>query len=468
VKRIVIGLLIGILFLTACGGTPSQTQSTIVPVSRTSTPTFLPTSTQTSIPSATPTASITPLPTIPTFTPTFDAPTILTVTPAPKAECPREDLSLKPNFNFLNNSLSKINDVTDPILNYLNDGGAPNSAVEVLQNIFKNKHIIYFEDVTGDSIPELISDDPFLWIAGCNAGKYKVMYFNSEAGDVENLATVTDLNLDGVKEIVFYDTVLYAAATFYRILEWDGNNFSDLLSNNGNIEAGGPFAEVHFINSDGGGVEKLIIDIGIRGNNENLINGPLRRIYQTYTWDGYNYIISQSEFSAPEYRFQAIQDADHEVLNGRFDKALTLYQESIQSSRLNWWSKTRHEYNVALGTSGTVLPTPFPDPTEYPRLAAYAYYRIMLLHLIQNNESDATTVYNTLREKFGNDQYGHPYVEMATAFWEAYQSTHKMYDGCAAAIQYAAEHPEILTPLGSDYHGAQSHTYVPADICPFR
>ncbi|HEX9387848.1 MAG TPA: hypothetical protein VF918_16110, partial [Anaerolineales bacterium] len=60
------------------------------------------------------------------------------------------------------------------------------------------------------------------------------------------------------------------------------------------------------------------------------------------------------------------------------------------------------------------------------------------------------------------------YVEMATAFWDAYQSTHKMYDGCAAAIQYAVEHPEILIPLGSDYHGSQSHTYVPADVCPFR
>ena len=39
---------------------------------------------------------------------------------------------------------------------------------------------------------------------------------------------------------------------------------------------------------------------------------------------------------------------------------------------------------------------------------------------------------------------------------------------CAAAIGYAAAHPQILTPLGSDYHGAQSHRYVPADVCPFR
>jgi hypothetical protein len=92
----------------------------------------------------------------------------------------------------------------------------------------------------------------------------------------------------------------------------------------------------------------------------------------------------------------------------------------------------------------------------------------MLLHLVQNHEPEATTVYNTLQQKFSNDTYGSPYVEMATAFWNAYQSTHKTYDGCAAAIQYAAEHPEILIPLGSDYHGWQSHTYVPADVCPFR
>jgi len=49
-----------------------------------------------------------------------------------------------------------------------------------------------------------------------------------------------------------------------------------------------------------------------------------------------------------------------------------------------------------------------------------------------------------------------------------FTSTQKMYDGCAAAIQYAVEHPEILTPLGSDYHGWQSHIYRPADVCPFR
>lgn len=27
---------------------------------------------------------------------------------------------------------------------------------------------------------------------------------------------------------------------------------------------------------------------------------------------------------------------------------------------------------------------------------------------------------------------------------------------------------DILIPFGSDYHGWQSHTYVPADVRPFR
>lgn len=73
----------------------------------------------------------------------------------------------------------------------------------------------------------------------------------------------------------------------------------------------------------------------------------------------------------------------------------------------------------------------------------------------------------TGRTNIWNDLFDQPYVEVATAYWDAYQCTHKIYDGCAA-IQFAAEHPEILIPLGSSYHGSQSHTYVPADVCPFR
>jgi hypothetical protein len=162
-----------------------------------------------------------------------------------------------------------------------------------------------------------------------------------------------------------------------------------------------------------------------------------------------------------------------ETTLGAYPTALNLDKQVIFRDGLDWWSRERQEYeNAVVQAPWTHEPIPSVKPsedeTEYPRLAAYACYRIVLLHIVQGHQSDAGTVYKTLQQKFGDDPYGRPYFEMATNFWNTYQSTHRMYESCAAAIRYAAEHPEILIPLGSDYHGWQSHLYVPADVCPFR
>ena len=201
---------------------------------------------------------------------------------------------------------------------------------------------------------------------------------------------------------------------------------------------------------------------------------PWRFKTVVYSWDGNLYSESYVSFDEAQYRFQAVQDADRELLFGNLDTALAYYQDAISNEKLEWWARERRDYEVKVfyDSYKLVTPTPLPYPeedfTEYPRLAAYAYYRIMLLHLVQGQEAEAASTYQTLQEKFGTDPYAAPYVEMASAFWESYQSTQKMYDGCAAAIQFAVEHPEILIPLGSDYHGWQSHIYEPADVCPFR
>jgi hypothetical protein len=225
-------------------------------------------------------------------------------------------------------------------------------------------------------------------------------------------------------------------------------------------------------------VNELILDSGIMSWLTYSDALPWRNKRTYYQWNGKNYAPTYHEFTIPEFRFQAIQDGDLAVSQSEFTKALSLYQDAIFSDKLKYYSVDIRENlqinwirQFEMAQSGNIEPTltPYPnDLTEYPRLAAYAYYRIMLLHLLQGHESDASIVYNILQEKFSNDPYGHPYAEMATAFWNAYQSTHKMYAGCAAAIQYAAEHPDILTPLGSDYHGWQSHIYKPEDVCPFR
>jgi hypothetical protein len=196
----------------------------------------------------------------------------------------------------------------------------------------------------------------------------------------------------------------------------------------------------------------------------------LRALNYIYSWNGENFVFTSEEFEPPQYRFQAIQDGDFKALLRQYDDALLLYQNAIFSKKLDWWSSAQYDFlKSKYNNSNITLPAPpTEEPSEYPRLAAYAYYRILLLHILQGHESDAATVYKTLQQKFGNDPYGKPYVEMATTYWEAYQATHKMYDSCAAAIQYAGQHSETLVPLGSDYHGSQSHTYFLAHVCPFR
>lgn len=258
------------------------------------------------------------------------------------------------------------------------------------------------------------------------------------------------------------------------ILEWDGKAFHNLSPN--------------LVQHD---VENVIIEKSDVDNSIELqlvIGGqhwsccypnqfPLREFTDTYKWSNVTLEQYKRQFNKPEFRFQATQDGDMETSSGNYDDAKNLYQKAISNAALDWWSKERAEFTNMYFRSGHPETNPTPPPVElddkaikyeYNSIAAYAHYRIMLLDLVQGQESEAFATYQTLQDIFGKDPYGSPYVAMATSFWNAYQTNHKMYDGCAAAIQYAAEHPEILIPLGSDYHGSQSHTYIPSDVCPFR
>jgi len=478
-KRIIMGLLSGILFLSACGQTPSATQSIPTPVveQSTGTPSSIRTSTQTFIPSPTLTASITPLPTIPTFTPTFDVSTIVTVTPAQKAECPKIDLTISVE-DYLPEKLEYPSpDTTAKILDFLNIGGDGQALIARLKQIYPEggdyRGGYAFRDATGNQVPEFIFVEINYFgkpiVFSCQNGRFEQLFVLSGDYDFWDYTfEIDDLVKDGIPKIIVTGTggVSFPQSKIY-IYEWDGQTFQ-ILSTVGMLA----LRRIEIIDLDGNGTKEILFS----GDNPGCLSCsnflPQRERTITFEWNGKVFAETSNEFTSPEYRFQAIQDSDTFVYFGKLDKAISLYSEVIANEKLEWWSPERFAYEQDASYRWIPGVTPVPEPTidttEYPRLAAYAYYRIMLLHLVQNPESDATTTYNTLQEKFGNDPYGHPYVEMASAFWEAYQSTQRMYDGCAAAIQYTVEHPELLTPLGSDYHGAQSHTYVPADVCPFR
>ena len=472
------------LTLSACGTASTQ----LAPPAQTGTPTVTPTATQT------PTSTITPLPTIPTFTPTFDVSSIVTVTPAEKAVCPKEDFAIVPIF--LNQCKdAHCNDPDDllasPLLNYLNAGGTVQElAVKLEEHHWLNSpgrfgeisEALQVTDLTGDGVQE-IAFVHFLWegliVYGCHQGKYEILFTKRPDIFAQGLR-IQDLNANGIPEIILDEPNRgYTAAI--SIYEWDGDSFVSLVRafDNGyeqeEFVAPNIVQSISYIEKEKNGTIEIVISQGEPAKIDFVAKGlPWRDKTTTLSWNGKNFVITNNEYTDPEYRFQTIQDADTAVSEQKYGRAIGLYKQTISNEGLEWFSIDRKLYLKNLKfreyspDSFTPAPSPSIDPAEYPSLAAYAYYRIILLHLVQGQEAEAASTYQTLQDTFGTDPYASPYVEMATEFWEAYQSTHKMYDGCATAIQYAVEHPQILTPLGSYYHGSQSHTYVPADVCPFR
>jgi hypothetical protein len=420
------------------------------------------------------TVSPTPLPDIPTFTPTFDVRTIITATPAPKAECPIVDPSLKADFyvpsvpDCLATDMCIFGGTDKTILNFLNSGGNPKAAISHLRTADNGNYETYaYQDVTNDSIPDLIFIDfgmqKQLHVLYCSTGQYKSFSTETVPFDFDpafDKPVIADLNQNHLPEILFYHGAGVACCKI-SILEWNGTTFEDLSP--------GVFSQipVKIEDIDKNGTKEMV-----GGANTETYPVGLNRFDTTvFSWNGNTYELTKEIFSQPIFRVQAVYDGDWETLNKEYDKALSSYQTAIDDLTLESWSEARSLYEQRKWESHSNLasePTPLPDPVEYPHLAAYAYYRIMLIDMAQGHESDAGTVYKTLQQKFSGDPYGKPYVELANVFWDNYHSNQKMYEGCAAAIQYAVEHPDILAPLGSDYHSLQSHTYGPTDICPFR
>ncbi len=473
-KRLLQVLVGIILFITSCA--PSVTTAPVA-IGSTITPTTAPTTTTTSTPTGTPTASVTPLPPIPTFTPTFDVSTIVTVTAVLKAECPEIDTSVKSKDYFPTKLTYPLSSQEGKILEFLNKGGSAPSLLERLDQIYSKSEYsggYAFTDVTGDQVPEFLYVDLYFGerpiVFRCKYGKYEVFANLTEQQMFDfHLMKIENLNSHGIPQIVIIGTggVSFPISTV-RVYEWNGETFIDVGQSD--ILA---LREIEFKDIEGNGTKEIILigDNPICTSCSNFI--PQREKTIVLGWNGHNFVEVLTNFAPPQYRFQAVQDADSKLTNGRYDDAQRLYFKVIESQELDWWSRERFIYEQTIANPVTmfietpsVIPTE--DLTEYPSLAGYSYYRIMLLQFVQGFEEEASTTYGILQEKFGDNKYGQPYVEMATAFWEGYQSTYKIYDGCAAAIQYAAEHPDILVPLGSDHHGWQSHTYVPSDVCPFR
>jgi hypothetical protein len=407
-----------------------------------------------------------------TSTVTAGLPSPPTLNPTLPSLCPPQNPDL--NLEWLVHQEGSFS-LSQPILEFLNAGGSFTVAEDAIRR--RNPGItgreLILQDLTGDGVPELLLSEEIgifgiFSIYRCESGKV-VRHEPDEFTTFSSAFLVTrivDANQNGRLEII--GSSVFGRALYIAIVEWDGMDFR-FLKTECDLPLGP--STIRLENVDGSPTLELIVDQPVPDWNEYSQGLPWRNETRTCGWDGEKYALQQTIYGPPEYRFQAVQDADRAFQAGDFPAALALWQDAITSDRLEWWSPARRDYMseqywIEMGQSGLATPaSPPPDPAEHPQLAAYARFRILQMHVQHGDLQAAKVVYDTLQAKFPSGHPGSGFAQMAKLFWEAYGVEGDFAKACAPAADYAVAHAELLAYLGSSWHGWQSLRYTPEDVC---
>ena len=368
--------------------------------------------------------------------------------------------------------------IADPVLEFLNNGGSLKAVQEGLDQ--KTDEIKAFVlDLTNDDREELVLQrSPYLFIFGCDAGGYKIIYQIDNKDGVVLVYALHDYNLNGVPEIVFrrnYPFIGNDPVYSYYFLEWNGQDFqniltTDVVNNDGLlINSGNPLGipavttQGRIITTDAENQNSWevadydnngLMDIRIVGGNSMINEESYKKFRQailTLSWNGKSYIPSKMIHKAV-YQIDVVRDADSAFLQGDYQQALSLYVEAIQNEKLAHWYE--HNYFVPL-----------------KRTQAYAYYRMMLTYVVQGDLENALERYTTLQNQFANDEDANPFAMMAARFWDNYQATQNIASSCDQVVSYAQAKPVVLSLFKLypySYGVTLGYDYQPKDLCPIE
>jgi hypothetical protein len=400
---------------------------------------------------------------------TFDVHLIRTATPSTAEKCPQvkpESIATPEIYDKEGRFIHQ-----EDIRAFLNQYGP--------QPFLKGKAQEYSQylELTHDGIPEFIFSTNSLYIFGCKNGQYvKLFALGPDAYSMPpGIEAIQDINKNGIPELYVLTARGTQGSRSYRVLEWDGNKFRDLFDippstftdrNTIKIESG----TITFEDFNQDGMQELVTVSGQPLKNTDTANsgGPWRKLKTYYRWDGMHLMYYKKIFDPPKYRFQAVLDGDQASRDGDLDQALNLYQQAISSDQLEWWSIERALAEKLATDPNPVLPPP--DINEYPNLAAYSLYRIMLIHLVNGYSSDAQAVFTSLQKRSPTGKPGHAYNELAQVFLDEFTNSKNFAISCKKAIEYAAAHPDDIFTYLDGYYGWQAPYYKqnPEIICPFK
>jgi hypothetical protein len=392
-----------------------------------------------------------------------------------------------------------MSEFTETIHSAINEGYS-------LQQISKSFNVDYI-DLTSDGVPEInfeikTTEGLALQIAGCADRTIGILLtYPGNVRGSPHVLTIEDINQNGVPDIVLFQPITTTNSRFL-VLEWNGDEFVSLVQANlgdNSYETSAfakslywytyywtqhisqqPYNDAPILQSitapeisdlDGDGIKELVVEDSPCVGFYYWCFEPSRGRRIIFKWDGFHYLYSFLEMERPEYRFQAVQDADRYYFMGEENRAFILYQEVINSSSLEWWSPEKIANEIAAHDAELFdqpTPTPVsPDQDEYLMLVAYAKYRIILYHLSLNHFGDAELVNGELQDGFPKGTMGSVFSEMAEIVMSHYQQMGDLRVACSNVVSFVTTHLDILQFLGGEDHGEQSHIYEPIDVCPY-
>ena len=242
--RLLLALACTCLSIQACGPGASQgPQLTLSPGSGnsgadfTATGTFLPAPINASVtPSRTSSHTVEPSPSsttqsTPTPYPTYIPQRQTTRQPPPRQACRQADPNYSPQFTLA------FEQGPDAIAHWiegdLNLGATYEQLISAIPPGSENS--LYFEDpsvqdLTADGLEEFaIRSLADTLIFGCLDGQYRLLHDEASSGSAPWLMYTSDMNLDGIPDLVFVGQVTSGPITVVNIVEWNGRTFEPLI-----------------------------------------------------------------------------------------------------------------------------------------------------------------------------------------------------------------------------------------------
>jgi hypothetical protein len=440
-----------------------------------------------------------------TPSPTFDASQVKTAMPAAAESCDIQRNEILFNETILGDFVFTTEEREEYLLRYLAEYGTLDNIREALGYELgdpENGNRVYFGDLTNDGVMDALLSmsshggmSSTLYFVHCMKEKYTLTeLFDVISPTGYSIILVEDINLDGLDEVILImNSNIYTSYwNGYFIFGWTGESFGNLILqprflslNAGDgiwrdfISLSGVGAEYplqvepwEIKDVDGNGTLEFIVHGGLETSWDGIAHGPYQTITQTYMWNGEGYVLDEMALGAPEYRYQAVQNGDLYTLLKDYDRARTVYRQAIENQDLKWWSdETRAYIRAQLEARLDPHATPtlgVPDENEYPNLAAYAQFRLILLDVLQDDLESAKQQFFSMQENYREGNEGYIFVEYADAFLTEYQNSQEVTLSCTAAHEFGMWHEaELLKYLDID-HGFQSMSYLLDSLCPFR